>query len=36
VVEEVAKAAFAAPAGMEELDRRTYDDSELIFVRSVS
>ena len=36
VVEEVAKAAFAAPAGMDELDRRTYDDSELIFVRSVS
>ena len=36
VVEEAAKAAFAAPAGMEELDRRTYDDSELIFMRSVS
>ena len=34
VVEEAAKAAFAAPAGMEELDRRTYDDSELIFMRS--
>jgi 16S rRNA (guanine966-N2)-methyltransferase len=36
VVEEAAKAAFAAPAGMEELDRRTYDDSELIFLRNVS
>jgi 16S rRNA (guanine966-N2)-methyltransferase len=35
VVEEAAKAAFAAPAGMEELDRRTYDDSELIFMRNV-
>ena len=38
VVEEAAKAAkaaFAPPAGMEELDRRTYDDSELIFIRNV-
>jgi 16S rRNA (guanine966-N2)-methyltransferase len=35
VVEEAAKAAFGAPAGMEELDRRTYDDSELIFMRNV-
>ena len=36
VVEETAKAAFAAPVGMEELDRRTYDDSEFIFLRSAS
>ena len=35
VVEEATKAAFVAPAGMEELDRRAYDDTELIFMRSV-
>ena len=35
VVEEAAKAAFVAPTGLEELDRRTYDDTELIFMRNV-
>jgi 16S rRNA (guanine966-N2)-methyltransferase len=34
VVEEAAKAAFVAPTGLEELDRRTYDDTELIFMRN--
>jgi 16S rRNA (guanine966-N2)-methyltransferase len=33
VVEEATKARFAAPAGFTELDRRAYDDSELIFLR---
>jgi 16S rRNA (guanine966-N2)-methyltransferase len=36
VVEEAAKAAFVAPTGLEELDRRTYDDTELIFMRAIS
>jgi 16S rRNA (guanine966-N2)-methyltransferase len=33
VVEEAAKAQFAAPQGFTELDRRRYDDSEFIFLR---
>jgi 16S rRNA (guanine966-N2)-methyltransferase len=33
VVEEAAKAGFAAPAGFEELERRRYDDTELIVLR---
>jgi 16S rRNA (guanine966-N2)-methyltransferase len=33
VVEEAAKAAFAAPAGFDELDRRRYDDTALIVLR---
>jgi len=33
VVEEAAKSAFAAPDGFTELERRAYDDTELIFVR---
>ncbi len=32
VVEE-AKAAFAAPDGFEELERRAYDDTEFVFLR---
>jgi len=34
VVEEAAKTQFAAPAGFEELERRTYDDTELIILRN--
>jgi 16S rRNA (guanine966-N2)-methyltransferase len=34
VVEEATKADFTAPAGFDELDRRAYDDSELIFLRA--
>jgi 16S rRNA (guanine966-N2)-methyltransferase len=33
VVEEAAKARFAAPGGFTELERRPYDDTELIFLR---
>ncbi|MBS0245539.1 MAG: 16S rRNA (guanine(966)-N(2))-methyltransferase RsmD [Proteobacteria bacterium] len=33
VVEEAVGAKFAAPEGFEELERRDYDDSELIFLR---
>jgi 16S rRNA (guanine966-N2)-methyltransferase len=33
VVEEAADAAFAAPDGYEEIERRRYDDSELVFLR---
>jgi 16S rRNA (guanine966-N2)-methyltransferase len=33
VVEEAAKSAFAVPAGFSELERRVYDDTELIFCR---
>lgn len=33
VVEESAKAKFAAPAGFSEVERRRYDETELIFVR---
>jgi 16S rRNA (guanine966-N2)-methyltransferase len=32
VVEEAADAAFAAPAGFAEIERRRYDDSELTFL----
>ena len=35
VVEEAADAGFTAPEGFEELERRQYDDTELIFLRSV-
>jgi 16S rRNA (guanine966-N2)-methyltransferase len=33
VVEEAAKAPFAAPEGFEELERRVYDDTALIILR---
>jgi 16S rRNA (guanine966-N2)-methyltransferase len=33
VVEEATKARFAAPEGFTELERRAYDDTELIFLR---
>jgi 16S rRNA (guanine966-N2)-methyltransferase len=33
VVEEAAKAGFAAPEGFDELERRGYDDTELIVLR---
>jgi 16S rRNA (guanine966-N2)-methyltransferase len=33
VVEEAAKAAFAAPDGFDELERRVYDDTALIILR---
>src|SRR3954447_20802055 len=33
VVEEAGAAAFAAPEGFEELERRAYDDTELVFLR---
>jgi 16S rRNA (guanine966-N2)-methyltransferase len=33
VVEEAAKAQFAAPAGFDEIERRRYDDTEFIFLR---
>ena len=32
VVEEATDAAFKAPAGFEELERRAYDDTELVFL----
>jgi 16S rRNA (guanine966-N2)-methyltransferase len=35
VVEEAKAAAFAAPEGFEELERRVYDDTELVFLRTV-
>jgi 16S rRNA (guanine966-N2)-methyltransferase len=34
VVEEAVSATFAKPEGFEELERRDYDDSELIFLRA--
>jgi 16S rRNA (guanine966-N2)-methyltransferase len=34
VVEEATDARFTAPEGFAELDRRAYDDSELIFLRA--
>ncbi|MCA6122376.1 16S rRNA (guanine(966)-N(2))-methyltransferase RsmD [Bradyrhizobium sp. WSM 1704] len=34
VVEEAKAAAFTAPEGFEELERRTYDDTEFVFLRS--
>jgi 16S rRNA (guanine966-N2)-methyltransferase len=33
IVEEAAKAGFAAPEGFDELERRSYDDSALIVLR---
>src|SRR5882757_1551810 len=36
VVEEAKAAAFAAPEGFEELERRVYDDTEFVFLRAVS
>jgi 16S rRNA (guanine966-N2)-methyltransferase len=33
VVEEAAKAAFAAPEGFHQIERRRYDDSEFVFLR---
>ena len=33
VVEEAANAGFIAPQGFEELERRKYDDTELVFLR---
>jgi 16S rRNA (guanine966-N2)-methyltransferase len=35
VVEEAAAAKFSAPEGYEELERRTYDDTELVFLRAL-
>ena len=35
VVEEATDAAFKAPAGFEELERRAYDDTELVFLRAL-
>ena len=35
VVEEAADAAFTAPAGFEELERRRYDDTGVVFLRLV-
>src|SRR5262245_5473606 len=34
VVEEAADAAFTAPASFDEIERRRYDDTELIFLRA--
>ncbi len=34
VVEEAAQACFAAPVGFDELERRIYDDTEVIFLRA--
>ena len=34
VVEEAKVAAFAAPRGFEELDRRAYDDTEFVFLQA--
>lgn len=34
VVEEATKAEFTAPAGFKEIERRRYDDTEFIFLRS--
>jgi 16S rRNA (guanine966-N2)-methyltransferase len=33
VVEEAKAAAFAAPEGFEEQERRAYDDTEFVFLR---
>jgi 16S rRNA (guanine966-N2)-methyltransferase len=35
VVEEAADAGFTAPAGYEELERRRYDDTEVVFLRFI-
>ncbi|MEA3026111.1 MAG: rRNA (guanine966-N2)-methyltransferase, partial [Alphaproteobacteria bacterium] len=34
VVEEAADAAFAPPEGFEEIERREYGDTQLIFLRA--
>jgi len=34
VVEEAGAAAFAAPEGFEELERRAYDDTEFVFLKA--
>jgi 16S rRNA (guanine966-N2)-methyltransferase len=34
VVEEAADAGFTAPEGFEQLERRAYDDTELVFLRA--
>jgi 16S rRNA (guanine966-N2)-methyltransferase len=36
VVEEAKAAAFAAPEGFAELERRAYDDTEFVFLRAVA
>lgn len=36
VVEEAADARFAAPEGFSEIERRRYDDTELIFLRNLN
>jgi 16S rRNA (guanine966-N2)-methyltransferase len=36
VVEEAADANFKTPEGFEELERRDYDDTELVFLRNLS
>ncbi len=36
VVEEAVKSAFAAPDGFSELERRRYDDTEFVMLRSVT
>jgi len=36
VVEEAADAELAAPAGYEELERRTYDDTMIVFLRALT
>jgi 16S rRNA (guanine966-N2)-methyltransferase len=36
VVEEAAKANFAAPSGFGEIERRRYDETELIFLRAAT
>jgi 16S rRNA (guanine966-N2)-methyltransferase len=36
VVEEAKAAGFAAPEGFEELERRAYDDTEFVFLRTQS
>jgi len=34
VVEDAAKPGFKTPEGFEELERRVYDDTEIIFLRA--
>lgn len=35
VVEEAAEAGFTAPEGFDELERRAYDDTEFVFLRTI-
>jgi len=35
VVEEAKAAAFATPDGFEEVERRAYDDTEFVFLKSI-